>query len=210
MNIDHKQTSAVMSQCNSFSPLAILASVWKKMVSHTGCPNLISINIGLIILHLVNCVHVDQIKAVQVIKLPPLLLDLLMSQCNSFSSLAILASVWKKWFPTLDVQKKIKMCVFRGYQAPPYFNKYRLNHFTPGKFCTCRSDKSCSSYKTPSPPSRFMNKIVVTSTIVHRYFYWNKAELDSMLWLWPIRFELRGLLICTIIEMLFIGNEYWS
>ena len=38
MNIDHKQTSAVMSQCNSFSPLAILASVWKKMVSHTGCP----------------------------------------------------------------------------------------------------------------------------------------------------------------------------
>ena len=36
-----------------------------------------------------------------------------MSQCNSFSPLAILASVWKKWFPTLDVQKKIKMCVFR-------------------------------------------------------------------------------------------------
>ena len=60
------------------------------------------------------------------------------------------------------------------YQAPPYFNKYRLNHFTPGKLCTCRSDKSCSSYKTPSPPSRFMNKIVVTSTIVHRY-----------LWTWP-------------------------
>jgi hypothetical protein len=35
---------------------------------------------------------------------------------------------------------------------------HKLNHFTPGKFCTCRSDKSCSSYKTPSPPSRFMNK----------------------------------------------------
>jgi hypothetical protein len=133
MNIDHKQTSAVMSQCNSFSPLVILASVWKKMVSHTGCP------------------------------------------------------------------KKIKMCVFR--------ENYRLNHLTPGKLCTCRSDKSCSSYKTPSPPSRFMNKpqpwchnvivsvhssfwrvfgkngfphwmsnrfmnkIVVTSTIVHRYLW---------------------------------------
>jgi hypothetical protein len=73
MNIDHKQTSAVMSQCNSFSSLAILASVWKKWFPTLDVQK--SINIGLIILHLVNCVHVDQIKAVQVIKLPPLLLD---------------------------------------------------------------------------------------------------------------------------------------
>jgi hypothetical protein len=65
----------------------------------------------------------------------------------------------KNGFPHwMSKKNKNVFIIITCYQAPPYFNKYRLNHLTPDKLCTCRSDKSCSSYKTPSPPSNIDHK----------------------------------------------------